>query len=184
MRVRQCIGIGTMWCALVGVAFAQAAPGAVQAAPGAEHSVPVQQVVGGGAGAVPPAAVPAQQSFTSNLGQGVIFTVRSLKRSAGNSVVLKGVLENTTAKEVYCQACFVSDDFRADLQDLEGGKQYKQLKIEHEWVGYRKGINDPLTPFEKREVWARITAPPAHVQKVSIVFRHTGAPIDDVPIEP
>ncbi len=132
--------------------------------------------------------VAAAQPYTSELGNGLVITIQSLKRSGTDSVMLKGFIENTnppgSERLSFMKCCATTHDiFRADLQDPVGKKQYGQITINRDAVGSRHQSSTYLSPKEKQSVWARITAPPADVEKITIVFPCSAPPIEDVPIQ-
>lgn len=124
------------------------------------------------------------QPYTSELGGGLVITVNSLKRSGMDSVVFKGSIENTGTTTENFSGCTGGDwIFRVDIQEPVAKKQYEQIKIEKNFVGSRHYTDTSLKPKEKKSIWARITAPPADVEKVTLVFSCSAPPIEDIPLQ-
>ena len=126
------------------------------------------------------------QTYTSELGNGLVFTVTSLKRSGMDSIVLKGNVENTGSETASFSECNSGPGhyvFRVDAQDPVGKKQYQQIKVDREYVGSQHASRDRVQPKQKVPFWARITAPPAEVEKVTLIFSCAAPPIEDVPLQ-
>jgi hypothetical protein len=128
------------------------------------------------------------QTYSTDFGDGGTITVVSLKRSGSDSVILKAVVENkglTTLKieTLLNRSSDWKEIFRATLQDPVARKEYQQVLIDKKAVGSEHDKRDTVPPHGKLNVWARITAPPAGVDKITVVFGGAVAPIEDVPLQ-
>jgi len=129
------------------------------------------------------------QSLTSDFGNSGVITIQSLKRSGNDSVVLKATIQNQGNERIDISELLApSKDgqrFFAALQDPTAKKQYQQVTIDNDPVGsvHSGYTNESLQPQQKIPVWARITAPPPEVEKITVIFKGTAQPVEDVPIQ-
>jgi len=128
------------------------------------------------------------QTYTSEFGNGGVITIQSLKRSGSDSVILKATVENKGTEKLPLEELFVNLDvsnrrFGATLQDPVAKKEFQQILIDKVPVGSRHTGYEKLEPQGKLPVWARITAPPADVEKITVIFRGTALPVEDVPLQ-
>jgi len=128
------------------------------------------------------------QPYSSEFGNGGVITIQSLKRSGSDSVILKATVENKGTEKLPLEELLVSlgagnHRFGATLQDPVAKKEFQQILIDRAPVGSRHTGYERLEPQAKVTVWARITAPPADVEKITIVFRGTALPVEDVPLQ-
>jgi hypothetical protein len=129
------------------------------------------------------------QTYTSDFGNGGVITIQSLKRSGSDSVILKATISNEGKESLRLNELFVKTEpfdgyrFGATLQDAVAKKEYQQVLIEKNPVGSKHDGFVFIKPTEKLTVWARITAPPQEVEKITVVFHGSALPIDDVPIQ-
>jgi len=127
--------------------------------------------------------VASAQPYTSESKDGGVITVISLKRSGSDSVILKGSIENTGANTL--KISDLTDGrsaFSAVLQDPVAKKEYQQIRVDGNRVGSTHDFNS-VPPHGKINFWARITAPPPEVEKVTVVFAGSALPIEDVPLQ-
>ena len=133
--------------------------------------------------------IASAQTYTSEFGDGGVITVQSLKRSGSDTVLLKAVIENTGKRDLPIEGVLNvccgewSNPFYAALQDPSANKQYEPVTIGRKGVGSMHDKREVLKPQQKLSVWTRITAPPAGVEKITVVFGGTAAPVEDVPIQ-
>jgi hypothetical protein len=127
--------------------------------------------------------VASAQPYTSESKDGGVITVISLKRSGSDSVILKGSIENTGVKTLSISDLTDSRNaFSAVLQDPVAKKEYQQIRVDGDRVGSTHVLNS-VPPHGKINFWARITAPPPEVEKVTVVFAGSALPIEDVPLQ-
>src|SRR5688572_12651346 len=113
---------------------------------------------------------------------GVRIDITELKRTSGDTVMLKFTLVNDSGAEVSPYNLFNRNDVSdVHLIDAAGKKKYPTItdssgkcvcagNLEHSFPGGQNSMN----------LWARFPAPPADVKEVSVVFPHfipTDAPI-------
>jgi hypothetical protein len=153
----------------------------------------------GGIAATSPVAAPASTAPAAVLpvgiatadGEiaGVTATVRELKRSSGGTVSLKLVITNGSQKELSTGYAFADSDnsivdFNSiggvQLIDPVGKKKYFVARDSEKKCVCSQGVKD-IAPGASINVWAKFSAPPAEVQKVSVIVPHF-SPMDDVPI--
>ena len=128
--------------------------------------------------------VASAQPYTSESKDGGVITVISLKRSGSDSVILKGSIENPGAGDLkFGDLLALGWVFSAVLQDPVAKKEYQQIKVDGDRVGSEYGSNVAIPPHGKINFWARITAPPPEVEKVTVVFAGSALPIEDVPLQ-
>lgn len=127
--------------------------------------------------------VASAQPYTSESKDGGVITVISLKRSGSDSVILKGSIENTGVKTLSISDLTDSRNaFSAVLQDPVAKKEYQQIQVDGNRVGSTHDLNS-VPSHGKINFWARITAPPPEVEKVTVVFAGSALPIEDVPLQ-
>ena len=113
-------------------------------------------------------------------GEIVVDTVR---RTSDETVLIKGTITNTSQSQMIqiLSGGFVESDIMiVTLQELKTKKQFEQVRVEGRRVGSRHNVI--LSAGESSKFWARVTAPPKDVQKVSILFGADVPPLDDVSI--
>lgn len=120
---------------------------------------------------------------------GVRVEVTELKRSSGDMVSLKFVLINDSAEDLnfgggYLGQDGVASDYRTvggvHLVDPVGKKKYLVVR-DAETKCVCSTEMDNAKPKSRVNLWTKLPAPPADVQKVNIVIPHF-SPMDDVPI--
>jgi hypothetical protein len=128
--------------------------------------------------------VASAQPYTSESKDGGVITVISLKRSGSDSVILKGSIENPGAGDLkFGDLLEDVRKFSAVLQDPVGKKEYQQIRVDRVRVGSEHNPFVAIPPHGKINFWARITAPPPEVEKVTVVFAGSALPIEDVPLQ-
>jgi|688.fasta_scaffold764453_2 hypothetical protein len=129
-----------------------------------------------------PFSVAVAQPYTSEFSQGEII-VDSIKRSTDETVLVKGVIKNTSSKSHSWFGSELVGNFGVidvRLQDLKTKRQFEQVKVGDKAVG--STLRDSLAPGEQVKFWARITAPPAETKEISIIFSGSALPIDSAKI--
>lgn len=143
------------------------------------------------AASTPASAAPAPTGIATADGEtaGVTATVKELKRSSGGTVSLKLVITNGSEKKLKTGYDFGDPDNQVrdfnsiggvHLIDPVGKKKYfvaRDSKGKCVCSQEIKGID----PGASINVWAKFAAPPAEVQKVSVIVPHF-SPMDDVAI--
>lgn len=163
-----------------------AAPAASASAPVVTASTPASATPTPAAPAAPP---PAGIATADGETPGVTATIRELTRSSGGTVSLKLVITNGSDKNVATGYSFVEPgndvrDFNSiggvHLIDPVGKKKYFVARDSEGKCVCSQGIKD-IPPGASVNVWAKLAAPPAGVQKVSVIVPHF-SPMDDVAI--
>jgi hypothetical protein len=136
------------------------------------------------------AATPNTIATADGEKSGLRVDILELKRSSGGTVMMKFTLVNNSPAEVSFSGHwlgdtkFGSDDYAVGavhLIDPVGKKKYFVMRdAEEKCVCSREVAHS--NPGGKTNLWAKFPAPPADVQKVSIVIPHF-TPMDDVPIQ-
>lgn len=143
------------------------------------------------AASTPASAAPAPTGIASADGEiaGVTATVKELKRSSGGTLSLKLVITNGSAKELGTGYAFGDPDNQirdfnsiggVHLIDPVGKKKYFVARDSNGKCVCSQEIKD-IAPGASINVWAKFAAPPAEVQKVSVIVPHF-SPMDDVAI--
>lgn len=141
--------------------------------------------------AAAPVTLPTPAGLASADGEkaGVRVVVTELKRSSGDTVNLKFVLINDSDAKLNLYSHYLGDarvrsDYRSvggvHLVDPTGKKKYLVVRDAEEKCLCSTDLSDS-EPKTRANLWAKFPAPPAGVQKVSIVIPHF-SPMDDVPI--
>lgn len=134
-------------------------------------------------------AAPAVLASADGEKAGVRVVITELKRSSGDTVNLKFVLINDSDEKLGLWGSYLGDArVRADhksvggvhLVDPAGKKKYLVVRDAEEKCLCSTDLSD-LEPKTRANLWAKFPAPPAGVQKISIVIPHF-SPMDDVPI--
>ena len=115
--------------------------------------------------------------------------VQELKRSGGNSVMLKFAIVNDSDKAMDFGYNFGDKanevrDFNTiggvTLVDSAGKKKYFVVRDSEDNCVCSTKLKD-LAPKSRANLWAKFPAPPEDVQRISVVIPHF-TPLDDVPI--
>jgi len=141
--------------------------------------------------AAPPSAAPAPGGIATADGEtpGVTATIKELKRASGGMLSLKLVMTNGSAKPLGMGYSFADPDNEnrdygsiggVHLIDPAGKKKYFVARDSEQKCVCSQKITD-VAPGSSVNVWAKFPAPPAEVQKVSVIIPHF-SPMDDVPI--
>ena len=139
--------------------------------------------------AAPAALVPSGIATADGEAPGVTATIKELKRSSGGTVSLKLVITNGSDRNVATGYSFVDPDNEGrdfnsiggvHLIDPVGKKKYFVARDAEKKCVCSQGIKD-IPPGASVNVWAKFAAPPAEVQKVSVIVPHF-SPMDDVAI--
>ena len=134
-------------------------------------------------------AAPAVLASADGEKAGVRVVITELKRSGGDTVNLKFVLINDSDAKLGLWGHYLGDArVRSDhksvggvhLVDPAGKKKYLVVRDAEEKCLCSTDIQDS-EPKTRANLWAKFPAPPAGVQKISIVIPHF-TPMDDVPI--
>ena len=134
-------------------------------------------------------AAPAVLASADGEKAGVRVVVTELKRSGGDTVSLKFVLINDSDAKLGLYGHYLGDArVRSDhksvggvhLVDPAGKKKYLVVRDAEEKCLCSTNLPDS-EPKTRANLWAKFPAPPAGVQKISIVIPHF-SPMDDVPI--
>lgn len=122
---------------------------------------------------------------------GLRVDIVELKRSSGGTVMMKFTLVNNSKEDVGFGGHWLGDsavgdtDYRAvgavHLIDPVGKKKYFVMRDAEQKCVCSRDLGS-VAAGEKTNLWAKFPAPPADVQKVSIVVPHF-TPMDDVPIQ-
>ena len=140
----------------------------------------------GGAPSAPSAAAIATADGETS---GARVEITELKRSSDNTVTLKFVMVNDSAKAIgfgydYGDKDNSIKDYNSiggvTLVDSAGKKKYFVVRDTESNCLCSHGLKD-LAPASRANLWAKFPAPPDDVQKIGIFIPHFG-PIDDVPI--
>ena len=120
---------------------------------------------------------------------GVTVVVQELKRGSADTVTLKFTIINKSAKS-FGFGYAMGDpkhhipDFDSvggvQLIDEAGKKKYFVVRDTQKKCVCSQNVKD-IEKGGSRNLWAKFPAPPAKVQKISVVIPHFG-PMDDVPI--
>jgi hypothetical protein len=120
---------------------------------------------------------------------GVKVVVQELKRGSADTVTLKFVIINGSSKDFRTGSSMGDPKFTigdhgsvggAQLIDEAGKKKYFVVRDTQNKCVCSQDVKD-IKPGSSRNLWAKFPAPPANVQKISVVIPHFG-PMDDVPI--
>jgi hypothetical protein len=120
---------------------------------------------------------------------GTRVEITELKRSSDNTVTLKFVIVNDSAKAIgfgydYGDKDNSIKDFSSvggvNLVDSAGKKKYFVVRDTESNCLCSRGLKD-IAPASRANLWAKFPAPPDDVQKISVVIPHFG-PLDDVTI--
>lgn len=156
--------------------------------PMAEAPVPMAETPAPVAQAAAPTG-PAVLASADGEKSGVRVEVTELKRSSGDTVNLKFVLINDSDEQFAFYGHYLGDSaVRSDhksvggvhLVDPAGKKKYLVVRDAEEKCVCSTDLAD-AKPKTRVNLWAKFPAPPAGVQKISIVIPHF-SPMDDVPI--
>ncbi|MCU1348921.1 MAG: hypothetical protein JWO56_1951 [Acidobacteria bacterium] len=166
------------------VAPAAPQPSAATApAPAAPAAAPVATT--SSAATAPAGAIATAEGETA----GVTAVVKELKRASGDTVSLKLVLTNGSGKEISTGYEFGDPDKAigdfgsiggVQLIDPVGRKKYFVARDAAGKCICSRGLKD-IAAGASINAWAKFPAPPADVQKISVVIPHF-SPMDDVPI--
>jgi hypothetical protein len=125
-----------------------------------------------------PLSLAAAQPYTTEFSKGEIV-VESLKRTTDETVLIKGVIKNTSSESY----SWYGSDLLANysvidvrLQDLKTKRQFEQVMIGDKCVG--SNYKGSLGTGKEVKFWARVTAPPAETKEVSIIFAGSTLPIE------
>ncbi|HWS72646.1 MAG TPA: hypothetical protein VN605_11055 [Thermoanaerobaculia bacterium] len=169
---------------------ASAATAPAPAAPAAAPVATTSSVATASAAAAPTPAPPAGGIATAE-GEtaGVTAVVKELKRASGDIVSLKLVITNGSGKQISTGYEFGDPDKAiadfgsiggVQLIDPVGRKKYFVARDADGKCICSRGLKD-IAAGASINTWAKFPAPPADVQKISIVIPHF-SPMDDVPI--
>ncbi len=158
-----------------------------QAPPTPPAAAPVPQ-----APSTPPAAAAAPAATSAVLATadgekpGVRVEVTELKRGSGNTVSLKFVLindadENSDTSRKLGGLTHGYNVSGVYLVDAVNKKKYLVVVDSEKKCLCSDKLEYDVKPKSRLNLWAKFPAPPAEVQKVSIVIPHF-SPVDDVPI--
>ncbi|MDQ6652659.1 MAG: hypothetical protein M3Y84_07925, partial [Acidobacteriota bacterium] len=120
---------------------------------------------------------------------GTRVEITELKRSSDNTVTLKFVMVNDSDKAIGFGYDFGDKENNikdhstiggVDLVDGANKKKYFVVRDTENNCVCSRDVKD-IGPASRGNLWAKFPAPPADVQKISIVIPHFG-PLDDVPI--
>lgn len=134
-------------------------------------------------------AAPAVLATADGEKSGVRIEVTELKRGSGDTVSLKFVLINDSEEDLNLAGHYlgyekVGTDYKGvggvHLVDPVGKKKYLVVRDTEENCVCSKDV-EPIKAKTRVNLWAKYPAPPAEVQKVSVVIPHF-SPMDDVPI--
>jgi hypothetical protein len=139
-----------------------------------------------------PSASPAAATILATADgekSGVRVEVTEFKRSSGDTVTLKFVLINDSDEDFNFAAGYlgqdgVASDYRSvggvHLVDPVGKKKYLVVRDAETKCVCSTDVEN-VKPKARVNLWTKFPAPPADVQKFSIVVPHFG-PMDDVPL--
>lgn len=133
-------------------------------------------------------AAPAVLASADGEKAGVRVVVTELKRSSGDTVNLKFVLINDSDEKLTLSSSYLGagtgPDYKSvggvHLVEPVGKKKYLVVRDAQGNCLCSTNIEDSR-PKTRVNLWAKFPAPPAGVQKISIVIPHF-SPMDDVPI--
>jgi len=146
------------------------------------------------AATTPAAAAPAPPAGTALATAdgdtaGVTASLKELKRSSGDTISMKLVITNGSAKRISTGYDFADRDHEiidfasiggVQLIDPVGKKKYFVARDSEGKCVCSRGLKD-IDAGASLNVWAKFPAPPADVQKISVIVPHF-SPMDDVPI--
>ena len=135
-----------------------------------------------------PSATPAVLASADGETAGLRVEVTELKRGSGDTVNLKFVLINDSDKKLTLSGSYLGagtgPDYKSvggvHLVDPAGKKKYLVVRDAEQKCLCSTDIPDAGSNT-RTNFWAKFPAPPADVQKVSVVIPHF-IPMDDVPI--
>ncbi len=139
--------------------------------------------------AATPAASSAGIATADGEESGVKVVVQELKRGSADTVTLKFTISNGSNKNFgfgYAMADSKHEipDYGSvggvQLVDEAGKKKYFVVRDTQNKCVCSQKVTD-IKPGSSKNLWAKFPAPPANVQKISVVIPHFG-PMDDVPI--
>ena len=144
-----------------------------------------------GSMAAPAPAAPAATGIASSDGEesGVKVVVQELKRGSADTVTLKFTIINGSAKKLIFGYAMGDPKHGASdyasvggvqLIDEAGKKKYFVVRDTQNKCVCSQEVKD-IAPGSSKNLWAKFPAPPANVQKISVVIPRFG-PMDDVPI--
>ncbi len=120
---------------------------------------------------------------------GVRAEVQELKRSGDNTLTLRFTVVNDSDKKLEFGYDFGDEanhikDYNSiggvNLIDSANKKKYFVVRDTESNCVCSRNLN-AIPPKSRSNLWAKFPAPPADVQKISVVIPHFG-PLDDVPI--
>jgi hypothetical protein len=118
---------------------------------------------------------------------GLTVEVTELKRGSGGTVTLKFVMINNAKKKVDFGYNY-GDGSTGDISSVGGTHLIDAVNKKKYLVVRDSGkkcvcsvVKGGIEVGERANLWAKFPAPPADVQKVSVVIPHF-SPMDDVPI--
>lgn len=158
------------------------------AAPQATSSAPAPATTTTAAPTPAPAAGAAIATADGEKG-GVTASLKELKRTSGDTISLKFVITNGSDKRLGIGYDFTDHDHQVidfasiggvQLIDPVGKKKYFVARDSEGKCVCSRGLKD-IDAGASLNVWAKFPAPPADVQKISVIIPHF-SPMDDVPI--
>ncbi|MGH8453219.1 MAG: hypothetical protein ACRES4_00620 [Nevskiales bacterium] len=108
---------------------------------------------------------------------GISLAVTELKRTSGDTVMLKFTMTNSGTTINY----YMSKQHEIELVDAVNKKKYLVVKDSEGKCLCTAGSTDYVKPGSQVSVWAKFPAPPPDVTKISVVIPNF-IPMDDVPI--
>ena len=165
----------SLFVALVGFLFSG---GSLKAADQAEPPAPKS-------GSQPSSAVLATADGEES---GMRVEVTELKRTSGDTIILRFALINDSNKELAFHHDFGEANAAKDfgtiggihLIDHVGKKKYFVVRDTEGACVCSRNVKN-IEPGSRANLWAKFPAPPENVQKISIEIPHF-SPMDDVPI--
>jgi len=181
-NLRVAISISLLFSVLSCGKQADAPP---SAATTAQPAAPTEAAPTAPATAATPAAQapPALASAEGEL-PGLRVELQELKRTAGDTLTLKLVFANTGQKDVVLDAFGAQEVYSIGgihLIDIEGKKKYFVASDADGKCLCSRDLGR-VNPGARVSLWAKFPAPPADVQKISVVVPHF-APIEEIPID-
>ncbi len=137
----------------------------------------------------PPAAAPAGIATADGETPGVTVTIKEFKRASGGTLSMKLVITNGSDKKLMIDYSLGDPEHSIADYDSIGGvhlidpvgrKKYFVARDSQSKCICSQGVKD-VEPGASINVWAKFAAPPADVQKISVIVPHF-APMDDVAI--
>jgi hypothetical protein len=159
------------------------------AAPATASTAPAATTAPPAVAAPAPAAAGAAIATADGETAGVTASLKELKRSSGGTISMKLMITNGSPKRVGIGYNFGDPshevaDFDSiggvQLIDPVGKKKYFVARDSEGKCVCSRGLKD-IDAGASLNVWAKFPAPPADVQKISVIVSHF-SPMDDVPI--